>query len=377
MKKAFFRITTMALCLIMCVSLLPVTSLADDGVAINENNFPDKVFRDYVKTEFDTDKNGSLSAEEIAGVTKINVADKGVKSLQGVEFFTGLKNLTCYNSDNIKYIESLDLSKNTALEVLDCAGNWLEALDISHNPELRYLICDGNYFPTLDISNNPHLINAYRNARPIEYSGPRLDYNIDFIYRLMIYPGTKVYTLPAPVITTSPTSVKVTAGDAATFAVAAEGQDLTYQWFVQKKSGASWTEVSGGTSAELTVSTKASMDGWKYRCKVRAGNERAKSSAAATLTVLSKPAISTQPAAVSVKAGKTATCKVKASGGELKYQWYVMKAGSTKWAKLSGKTSANLKLTAKKSMNGYKYRCLVYNELGKVYTKAVKLTVKK
>ncbi len=34
------------------------------------------------------------------------------------------------------------------------------------------------------------------------------------------------------------------------------------------------------------------------------------------------------------------------------------------------------KVTAKKSMNGWKYKCLVSNAAGKVYTKTVKLTVK-
>ena len=70
------------------------------------------------------------------------------------------------------------------------------------------------------------------------------------------------------------------------------------------------------------------------------------------------------------------TFKVKASGGSLSYQWYVLKTGTSSWAKLSGKTAASLKITAKKTMNGYKYKCLVKNKAGSVYSKAVKLTVK-
>ncbi len=96
----------------------------------------------------------------------------------------------------------------------------------------------------------------------------------------------------------------------------------------------------------------------------------------AKLTILTKPKITTQPKSVSVKAGKKVTFKVKASGGELKYQWYVMKAGTTKWVKMSGKTKATLSFTAKASKNGWRYRCLVKNVAGSVYTKAVKLTVK-
>ncbi len=44
--------------------------------------------------------------------------------------------------------------------------------------------------------------------------------------------------------------------------------------------------------------------------------------------------------------------------------------------KYSGKTKDTLSFTATKAKNGYKYKCLVKNKAGTVYTKAVKLTVK-
>ena len=67
---------------------------------------------------------------------------------------------------------------------------------------------------------------------------------------------------------------------------------------------------------------------------------------------------------------------MKATGGELKYQWYVMKAGTKKWVKLSGKTKATYSFKATKKMNGYKSYCLVSNTAGKVKSKTAKLTVK-
>jgi hypothetical protein len=101
-----------------------------------------------------------------------------------------------------------------------------------------------------------------------------------------------------------------------------------------------------------------------------------KYSSAATLTIVTKPTISTQPKSRSAKEGETVKFTVAAAGGGLKYQWFVMKHGTAVWAKLSGKTSSSLKLTAKKDMNGNKYRCQVKNDRGILYTKAVKLTVK-
>ena len=55
---------------------VPVTAAGD--VAINEKNFPDKVFRTYVSENFDKDSNCSLSNAEIQAVTQIRVSSKGI-----------------------------------------------------------------------------------------------------------------------------------------------------------------------------------------------------------------------------------------------------------------------------------------------------------
>lgn len=93
-------------------------------------------------------------------------------------------------------------------------------------------------------------------------------------------------------------------------------------------------------------------------------------------TVVTKPKITTHPAAVKVAAGKKVTFKVKATGIGLKYQWYYQKTGTTTWVKMGGKTKATLSFTAKASQNGWKYRCEVKNIAGTVNSKAAKLTVK-
>ena len=64
-------------------------------MAINENNFPDPIFRDYVAKKCDTDGNGSLSGDEISKRTSINSVPEGVKDLKGIEYFTALQELDC------------------------------------------------------------------------------------------------------------------------------------------------------------------------------------------------------------------------------------------------------------------------------------------
>lgn len=87
-------------------------------VRINETNFPDVNFREYVLT-LDTDGDGSLSEEEINAVTEINVSSSNISNLDGIEFFTALTYLNCNNNQ----LTSLDLSKNTALKKLSCYSN--------------------------------------------------------------------------------------------------------------------------------------------------------------------------------------------------------------------------------------------------------------
>jgi hypothetical protein len=87
-----------------------------------------------------------------------------------------------------------------------------------------------------------------------------------------------------------------------------------------------------------------------------------------------KVKITSQPKSQTVNAGEKATFKVKATGKNLKYQWYYRKNSSSSWKKVSGGTKATLKVSAK-GKNGYQYRCRVSSGAKKVYSKVAKLKV--
>src|SRR3989475_1681210 len=124
----------------------------------------------------------------------------------------------------------------------------------------------------------------------------------------------------APTITTQPASQTVTAGQTASFTVAATGTaPLSYQW---NKNG---TAITGATSSSYTTpATTSSDNGAQFTVAVSntAGNV---TSNAATLTVNAAPvapSILTQPANQTVTAGQTATFTVEATGtAPLSYQW--------------------------------------------------------
>ena len=70
---------------------------------------------------------------------------------------------------NLLTAEGLDLSRNTALRVLDCSGNnALGRLDVTHNPELERLHCKGARLSGLDVTHNPKLVylNCYYTEIP-------------------------------------------------------------------------------------------------------------------------------------------------------------------------------------------------------------------
>lgn len=366
MKK---RMICALLAVLLCVSLLPVSALAAEDVKINKTNFPDPIFREYVSSEFDKDGNGVLSQQERKNVYEIMVYMLGVSSLTGIEHFPYLRNLCCAENN----LKTLDVSKNTELTVLECNSNKLTALDVSKNTKLEVLYCENNKLTTLDIRNNPKLIKAvthgHRNAEHyyIVYSTGE--------YELTYDDGVNLIYKAKPAIISQPADVTVRAGQTVTFKVNAAGVRLKYQWYCKPEGSSKWTPIDKATKATYSFTSTAKQNGNKYRCKVT--NEKGSVvSSAATLTVVTKPKITTQPAAVSVKAGSKVVFKVKATGGALTYQWYFQEKGSTKWNAASKATKATYSFTAKKEQNGRVYRCRVKNIVGGIYTKSVKLTVK-
>ena len=141
------------LCLVMVVGLLPTAAFAAGSVEINETNFPDAKFRSFVKENLDKNKDDILDAMEIAAVKMIEANNMGIKSLEGVGFFTALETLKCWDNE----LTGLDLSKNTALKDLQCSNSKLQSLDLSQNPNLTKLYCGENPLTTLDLSKNAKL----------------------------------------------------------------------------------------------------------------------------------------------------------------------------------------------------------------------------
>lgn len=125
---------------------------AGQDVEINETNFPDPTFREYVK-RFDNNRNGKLSNSEINVVKNIDVSEKNIQSIKGVEFFVDLEELECVKNK----ISDINVSKNTKLKKLNCEWNELTNLDVTKNTALIELRCGINHLTTIDLKNNKNL----------------------------------------------------------------------------------------------------------------------------------------------------------------------------------------------------------------------------
>ena len=131
-----------------------VTILPDNspGLFVSEMAFPDENFRNWLLSQ-DYGKSGYITAAGLAGVTTINVNKMSIADLKGIEYFTALENLKCYNNK----LKALDVSKNTALKLLNCSENQLTTLNVSTNTALTTLSCENNQLTALDVKANTAL----------------------------------------------------------------------------------------------------------------------------------------------------------------------------------------------------------------------------
>ena len=200
MRKKSTRLLSAALAACMMLSVLPVGAFAaepgaeeqengasaqadpvdSEVVEINDTNFPDPVFQQYVKDNIDTadttsgQKDGRLSKAERDAVTGISIDNQNCTDLTGIAYFTNLTTLSCKQNrlneldlkDNVNLTElncsynhltTLDVSNNAKLRILECSNDDMEKLNLGDITNLRWLLCPENNLTELDVSKNRYL----------------------------------------------------------------------------------------------------------------------------------------------------------------------------------------------------------------------------
>ena len=126
--------------------------VSDDYVAIiNSTNFPDANFRNYLLGLY---SKGYITQTDVNNRTSLNIANKSISNLKGIEYFTNLTTFYCNNNNLTSLSQLSGLSK---MDALLCSDNQLTSLDLSYFPVLRYLDCSNNKLTTLSAANKSTL----------------------------------------------------------------------------------------------------------------------------------------------------------------------------------------------------------------------------
>ena len=101
--------------------------------------------------------NKRILTSDISKLPGLNVANKSISDLTGIQDF---KNLRILNFSN-NQVSTIDISENTLLTLLRFNSNQIVNIDVSNNTLLREFYAYDNELVSLDLSNNPNLYNIY------------------------------------------------------------------------------------------------------------------------------------------------------------------------------------------------------------------------
>ena len=153
-----------------------------------------------------------------------------------------------------------------------------------------------------------------------------------------------------------------------------------YEWQYYDTSSGSWKKqpgdaYDGGGGCTLNLPYEAKYHGRQFRLKMTSQYGVGYSK---PLTLKLDPIITTQPATTVINPGESFTVSVKASGSNLKYQWYWAPYDSHEYYILDGKTSSSLTVKTKTIDDAQKsYLCVVTGANGSVLSEAVYPKIKR
>lgn len=179
-----------------------------------------------------------------------------------------------------------------------------------------------------------------------------------------------------------PQDTVVEVGGAASFDAVANAQVDSYRWQVSKDGGTTWKNISIATypsakTSHLTFTTKATMDGYLYRCQASLKSGQVLLSDPATLTLIT---ITQQPLDTTAAAGEKVILAAACSGPVDSYRWQVSKDGGATWKNVNATNypsaeTEQLTFTAKATMDGFLYRCVIRIGNGVLISNTARLTV--
>jgi hypothetical protein len=137
---------------ILLIALFAFTISQAQIVNIPDANFKNALLN-YTSPIIDLNGDGEIQVSEAENVIYLSVTSQNISSLQGIESFINIVQLSC----NFNQLTSLDVTQNLSLESLRCQNNQLTSLDVTQNVSLEGLECDNNLLTSLDVTQNVSL----------------------------------------------------------------------------------------------------------------------------------------------------------------------------------------------------------------------------
>ncbi len=100
-------------------------------VNVNEENFPDEAFRNWIIKNIPGAEDSVLTTEEIEAVKEISVSGQGIKNLEGIKNFKNLESLDCTDNN----LTTLDLTGLDALKTVKATGQKSTATAIEREDD--------------------------------------------------------------------------------------------------------------------------------------------------------------------------------------------------------------------------------------------------
>ena len=192
-----------------------------------------------------------------------------------------------------------------------------------------------------------------------------------------IPPGTCGAIGTAPVITTEPMNQIACSGSSVSFSVTATGTALTYQWRKGIVNLIDGGNISGATTATLTINPATITDAaLNYNVVVSGAIPPSDTSINVSLTINAGTVITSEPTNQTVCSGSSASFNVTATGTTLTYQWRKGIVNMIDGGNISGATTATLTINpATITDAALNYNVIVSGSCGKDTSINVSLTV--
>ncbi|MBL9184351.1 MAG: immunoglobulin domain-containing protein [Verrucomicrobiaceae bacterium] len=173
-----------------------------------------------------------------------------------------------------------------------------------------------------------------------------------------------------PGIVTQPATTGVAPGDTAYLGVGTFGSGLTFQWFKNGSPLSDGGNVSGATTAVLTLSNATTADDADYTVQVTGATTL--TSAVAHVYVLGAPVVHAPPVATTIYAGQNTSLSAQVyAQAPATYVWRRDGVIVTDGGRISGATTATLTFTGALATDTGSYTLTVTNGLGTATTTPV------